>query len=219
MLRRVDRDPAVADRVAGRLGQRADLDQPLQGQARLDGGLAARAVPDGVHVRAASRRRSGPARAAPRRSPGAPRSRSRPWNGPVRGDDGALVHDREAIGRSWRRPISKSLGSCAGVTLTAPVPNSGSTCSSATTGMRAAGQRQLDLGADQVRVPLVVGVDGDGGVAEHRLGAGGGDHDGSSPVAVADRDQLAVVVAGTRPRCRRCAVRQRGHQLMMRSAR
>ena len=34
----------------------------------------------------------------------------------------------------WRRPISKSAGSWAGVTLSAPVPNSGSTCSSATIG-------------------------------------------------------------------------------------
>ena len=38
----------------------------------------------------------------------------------------------EGIGRSCRNPISKSLGSCAGVTFTAPVPNSGSTCASAT---------------------------------------------------------------------------------------
>ena len=38
-------------------------------------------------------------------------------------------------GRPCRRPISKSLGSCAGVTLTAPVPNVGSTCSSATIGI------------------------------------------------------------------------------------
>ena len=41
----------------------------------------------------------------------------------------------ESIGRPCRRPISKSFGSCAGVTLTAPVPNSGSTCSSAMTGI------------------------------------------------------------------------------------
>jgi hypothetical protein len=35
------------------------------------------------------------------------------------------------IGRSWRLPISKSLASCAGVTLTAPVPKAMSTSSSA----------------------------------------------------------------------------------------
>ena len=40
------------------------------------------------------------------------------------------------IGRSWRRPISKSTGSCPGVTLTTPVPNLGSTAASATTGRR-----------------------------------------------------------------------------------
>ncbi len=58
----------------------------------------------------------------------------------------------------------------------------------------AAGQRQLDLGADQVGVALVVGVHRDGGVAEHRLRPGGGDHEGVVAVAVADGDQLAVVV-------------------------
>ncbi len=58
----------------------------------------------------------------------------------------------------------------------------------------AAGERQLDLGADQVPVALVVRVDGDRGVTQHRLGAGGGDDDGVLALAVADRDQLAVVV-------------------------
>ena len=37
------------------------------------------------------------------------------------------------IGRLCRRPISKSTGSCPGVTLMTPVPNLGSTASSATT--------------------------------------------------------------------------------------
>ncbi len=39
-------------------------------------------------------------------------------------------------GRSFRDPISKSTGSCAGVTFSAPVPNSTSTASSAITGIR-----------------------------------------------------------------------------------
>ena len=47
------------------------------------------------------------------------------------GDSSKMV----GAGRLCRRPISKSLGSCAGVTFTAPVPNFGSTCSSATTGI------------------------------------------------------------------------------------
>ncbi len=62
-------------------------------------------------------------------------SRSSPANGP-----GAVMTPRSSIiviaGRSWRRPISKSFGSCAGVTLTAPVPKLGSTCESATIGIR-----------------------------------------------------------------------------------
>ena len=38
--------------------------------------------------------------------------------------------------RPWERPISKSFGSWPGVTFNAPVPNSGSTYSSAITGSR-----------------------------------------------------------------------------------
>ena len=74
-----------------------------------------------------------------------------------------------------------------------------------------AGQRQLHGPADQVGVALVVGVHRDGGVAEHRLGPGGGDDDrvvfpfrppggvwgGRAPrdSTVADGDELAFVVA------------------------
>ncbi len=61
-------------------------------------------------------------------------NRSRPWNGPA-----AVITPRSSMivrdGRSCRRPISKSSGSWAGVTFTAPVPNPGSTCGSATTGI------------------------------------------------------------------------------------
>ena len=46
-------------------------------------------------------------------------------------------------GRPWRCPVAKSLASCAGVTLTTPVPNSRSTrIASATIGMLAAHDRQ-----------------------------------------------------------------------------
>ena len=57
-----------------------------------------------------------------------------------------------------------------------------------------AGERELDLGADQVLVALVVRVHRDRGVAEHRLGPGGGDDDRGVTVAVADGDQLTVVL-------------------------
>lgn len=60
--------------------------------------------------------------------------RSRPWKGPW-----TVITPRSSRtsmdSRPWRWPIAKSFGSCAGVTLTAPVPNSGSTWVSATTGM------------------------------------------------------------------------------------
>ena len=119
--------------------------------------------------------------------------RSRPWNGPW-----TVMTPRSSMtvsaGRSCRWPIAKSFGSCAGVTLTAPVPNSGSTCVVRDDRDRTVGERQLDPLADQVRVPLVVGVDRDRGVTEHRLGAGGRDDDGVLALAVPDGDQLAVVV-------------------------
>ena len=99
------------------------------------------------------------------------------------------------LGSPWRRPISKSSGSCAGVTLTAPVPNSGSTCGSATTGMR-----RLDSGSRTSRPTRWAyrgssGCTATAGVTEHGLGPGGGDHDRVVAVPVPDRDQFAVLVA------------------------
>ena len=58
-----------------------------------------------------------------------------------------------------------------------------------------AGQRQHHRLADQVGVARVVRVHRHGGVAEHGLRPGGGDHDGVLAVPVADRDELALVVA------------------------
>ena len=73
--RRVDRDAPVADGVAGRLRQRLDLDEPLLRQPRLDDGVAARAVPDGVDVR------------------------------PLLGDDPALLAQRGDHGRPGLEPV------------------------------------------------------------------------------------------------------------------
>ena len=79
-------------------------------------------------------------------------------------------------GRSCRRPTSKSLKSCAGVILTAPVPFR--------VGIfvgddrdAPADQRQDGVPADQMPVALVVGMHRDGGVAEHRLRPRGRDGD------------------------------------------
>ena len=57
-----------------------------------------------------------------------------------------------------------------------------------------AGEREFDGLADEVLVSLVVGVDRHGGVAEHGLGPRRRHHDAVVTVAVADGDQLAVVV-------------------------
>ena len=83
----------------------------------------------------------------------------------------------EISGSLWRWPISKSLKSCAGVTFTAPVPNSHvDQHGVADDRDLAPGQRQLDLLADPLVEALVVGVHRHRGVAEHRLGPRGGDH-------------------------------------------
>ncbi len=70
----------------------------------------------------------------------------------------------------WRLPASKSFGSCAGVTLTIPVPNSLSTKESAITGMVRPVSGSVTRLPTSAGVALVVGVHGDRGVAEHRLG-------------------------------------------------
>ena len=96
-------------------------------------------------------------------------------------------------GRSWRWAISQSLGSWAGVTLTAPVPNSRSTAASATIGISRSTSGRRTRPADQVAVAGVVGVDGHGGVAQHRLGPRGRDPDEARPVGqrVAQVGELA----------------------------
>ena len=83
------------------------------------------------------------------------------------------------------RPISKSLGSWPGVIFSAPVPNSGSTCSSAMIGSRRPTSGSTQCLPTRSRVALVVGIDGDGGVGQHRLRAHGGD--GQHLVGALDR--------------------------------
>ena len=53
--------------------------------------------------------------------------------------------------RPWRCPASKSFGSCAGVTLTTPVPNFRSTIGSAITGIEPARQRERHRLPDEAR--------------------------------------------------------------------
>ena len=73
-----------------------------------------------------------------------------------------------SVSRPWSRPMSKSIGSWPGVTLTAPVPNSGSTRASAIDRHAALDDGDDHLAADRVAVPRIVGVDGDRDVGEHR---------------------------------------------------
>src|SRR3954471_7439741 len=95
--------------------------------------------------------------------------------------------------RPCRRPTSKSLKSCAGVIFTAPLPFSGSEYASATIGrplppggapVAPPDERQHGVPADEVAVAVVVGVDRDAGVAEHRLGTRGRDDDEAPGLAL-----------------------------------
>ena len=105
-------------------------------------------------------------------------------------------------GRAWRWPMAKSLGSCAGVTLTAPVPNSGCAQSSARMGISRLGPPSTALSGSEITLPmncgvaLVVRVHRDGGVAKHGLGARGGDDDGAGAIRkrIADVVELAEAV-------------------------
>ena len=122
------------------------------------------------------------------------------------------------LGSPWRRPISKSSGSWAGVTLTAPVPNSGSTCGSATTGIR-----RLDSGSCTSR-PTRWAYRASSGCTATAV----------SPSIVSARVVATTTESSPSPyrietsspssslwstSMSDSAVRQRGHQLMIRSAR
>lgn len=143
--------------------------------------------------------------------------RSRPWKGPwavMTACSSMIVRD----GRSWRWPISKSFGSWAGVTLTAPVPNSGSTCSSATTGM------ERSVSGSLISLPTRCLYRSSPGWTATAV----------SPSIVSARVVATTMVSSPSPyfmetsspssswystSMSEMAVRQRGHQLMMRSAR
>jgi hypothetical protein len=56
-------------------------------------------------------------------------------------------------------------------------------------GNEAVGKRQAHVAADEVPVAVVVGMHGHGGVAEHRLGARGRDHEEAAAV----RERIAQV--------------------------
>ena len=139
---------------------------------------------------ARSARRSGArtarsARTAPRRAAD-PRSRSAATTASARLRDGqareplpglvghpAVLADHDDLLETVLRARSRSRsGRGPGVILSAPVPNSGSTCSSAMIGSRRPTSGRIAVPADEVAVALVVRVHRDGGVGEHRLRAG-----------------------------------------------
>ena len=167
---------AVADRVACGLGQRFDLDPPLQRQPRFDRLATALGVPDAVQV------------------------------GPLLRDDAALLGQRLAhLDAGLEAVHAVELGSGVGdpalgvhdrrhrqlvphadLEVVRIVGGCDFDCARAEFGVdvlvgdddQLAVEERVRQGlADQVAVALVVGVHRDRGVAEHRLDPGGGDHD------------------------------------------
>jgi hypothetical protein len=183
----MDPHPPVPDRVTGRLGQRCDVDEPLQRQPRLHHRGAALAVPDGVQVR------------------------------PPLGDDPALLTQRGDHRGPCLEPVQALERTVRGDhAAVVEHGDAGQVVAAADLEVvrvvgrgdldRAGAERRVDVlvghdrcaGSSTSRptrcVPLVIRMYRDGCVAEHRLGAGGG-HDGDVAVAVPDRDQFTVLVA------------------------
>ena len=122
-------DAAFVHRVHGFVGQRLGFHEPLRGDQRLHDGAAAIALADGQRVRLDLCRagrvfRDRRPRACARRSDPGPRKDR------LRRSCARLRRSLCICGRLWRLPASRSFGSCAGVTFTTPVPNSGSATSS-----------------------------------------------------------------------------------------
>ena len=150
---------AVAVRRERRARERLHPDEPLVREPWLDDRVAAVAVADrvtvGLHLLEQARLASNSATTALARLVAV-----EPLEAVGRRQADARLggHHVDASGRPCRRPISKSVGSCAGVTFTAPEPKAGSTASSATIGIAPVHQRQQQLAADQVPVALVLGM-------------------------------------------------------------
>ena len=173
----------VARRGQRRLGERLHLHEPLVREARLHHRVAAVAVRHRVRVllhllQQPLRRRSActTARRASKRS--SPRNAS----GTSSAMRGLGRHHVDARRARAAAPARSRSGRAPGVIFTAPVPNSGSTYSSATTGMRRPVSGSSTSAPTSAAVALVLRVHRHRRVAQHRLRAGGGHHQVGAPV-------------------------------------
>ena len=181
-----DLDPPVAHRLHRRLRQLLGIDVPLVGQPRLDHHAAAVAERGrrSCGLRCA---RAGPARRASRPRGRAPRSgRGRCRFSGIR--PSAVCVTRPAASsmlsisaglKPALLPTSKSLKSCPGVILTAPLPSSGSACSSKTIGISrpVIGSFTRAPLATRLGVALVARMHRHRHVGEHRFRTRRGDRD------------------------------------------
>ncbi len=166
----------------GLFGQRLGVHEPLRGDQRLHDSLAAIALADGQRVRLDLFQQ---AQLLQIRHDAVARFEA------VEAGVGTALRPSCAPfssitlmrGRSWRLPASKSLGSCAGVTFTAPEPNSGSARSSRMMGISRFISGSVDGAAVQVDIARVLGVHRHGGIAEHGFRPRGGDDHDARPRA------------------------------------
>ncbi len=131
---RNDRDLAGLHRGNRLLRQRLDLDEPLRRKPRLDD--RSRAVALTERNRVVLRARRGiPARSGPPPPARAPQNGPAPRTGRHSRSSCCARRSLRSAAGCDASPASKSLGSCAGVTFTAPVPNSGCASSSVMIGI------------------------------------------------------------------------------------
>ncbi len=166
------------------VGKRLNLDKPLRGEARLDNGFAAVAVADVVDVVLDSGQETlcfevGDDLFASRKA-----IEAGVWSA-VLIDMGAVIHDVDG-----RKMVALADGEVIGVVRRRDLDGAGAEIAAdprvENDGNLAVHERQAQLFAVEMQIPLVLWMDGDGGIAEHGFRARG--RDGEKFAAV-----LAVV--------------------------
>ena len=191
----MDDGVALADCVAGHAGQLGDLHEPLQAQARLDRLASALRVADGVDVRADLFDYAPLLRQSFAHLHAGFLAGQAVKLGAGVSDVAGLVHDDwhvQVVAQAHLvivRVVGRGDLHCTGAQLPVDVVVGDDLQ------LQVVAERVIEFLADEVLVALVVRVDGDGDISQHRLDAGGG-HDEVRLVVVertvADGDELAL---------------------------
>ena len=172
---RLKADAAVADDLERRLGERLHLDKPLIGGNRLDRRAAAVAGADIVRVWFDLEEVALGFEVGDECLPRFVAIHALVFAAPVV-DGGVVVHDLDLF-QAVALPDEEVVRVVRGRDLHAARAEADLDIVVGDDRNLSADNRQNQRLADKVGVALIVRVDGDGGVAEHRLGAGGGNLD------------------------------------------